>query len=182
MNLSYQPIFNYFDIKNKIKDILNNTIASKNNIENEIIITYIKWNENNNKIIWNKIKYNLKQFIIDYFLFDKINITYIKNKNNIIGYNISIIDKIIKLYFKSIILDKKLVKKSLNSDLSDYCIKKYNHNNNDEINFDFKYTDYIGIIINNQMDELYNLEYIIDPDSDRMILNLLANKIITNLK
>ena len=32
------------------------------------------------------------------------------------------------------------------------------------------------------MDELYNLEYIIDPDSDRMILNLLANKIITNLK
>ena len=106
MNLSYQPIFNYFDIKNKIKDILNNTIASKNNIENEIIITYIKWNENNNKIIWNKIKYNLKKFIFDYFLFDKINITYIKNKNNIIGYNISIIDKIIKLYFKSIILDK----------------------------------------------------------------------------
>jgi len=56
----------------------------------------------------------------------------------------------------------------------------YNYDN--DIKFDFKLTDYIGIIINNKTDELYNTNHINNYDSIKTIMTLLANKIIMNIK
>ena len=155
--MNNSPIFYSFDIKNKIKTILDKTINTNN--QSNIIITYITWNNNsnnNNNNIWNIIKDN----------------------NNIISYKIHVLKKIYILYFKTIILDSITVLDSLNKDFNNYCIQTNQTTDIDYIPFHFKLTDYISITFNNKTDELYKIQNINNYDSLKIILTLLANKIV----
>ena len=177
--MNNSPIFYSFDIKNKIKTILDKTINTNN--QSNIIITYITWNNNsnnNNNNIWNIIKNEIQHFIINNYIFDTISIDIIKENNNIISYKIHVLKKIYILYFKTIILDSITVLDSLNKDFNNYCIQTNQTTDIDYIPFHFKLTDYISITFNNKTDELYKIQNINNYDSLKIILTLLANKIV----
>ena len=91
MTILIDGFFNSFDVKNKIKTILNKAFHSNN--KNTIIITYIKWNTKNNKNIWDILKNDIKYFITNNYIFDNISINVIKNNNNITSYIINILNK-----------------------------------------------------------------------------------------
>ena len=177
--MNNSPIFYSFDIKNKIKTILDKTINTNN--QSNIIITYITWNNNsnnNNNNIWNIIKNEIQHFIINNYIFDTISIDIIKQNNNIISYEIHVLKKTYILHFKTIILDSITVLDSLNKEFDNYCIQTKKTTDIDYIPFHFKLTDYISITFNNKTDELYKIQNINNYDSLKIILTLLANKIV----
>lgn len=176
--MNQSPIFYSFDIKNKIKTILDKTLLTNNKFN--IIITYITWNNNTkiNNNLWNIIKNELKHFIINNYIFDNISIYITKKNNNINSYTINLLKKTYILHFKTIILDSKNVLDSLNKDFDNYCIQTKQTTDYDYIPFDFKLIDYISISFDNKTDELYNTNYITNYDSIKNIINLLSNKII----
>ena len=176
--MDQSPIFYSFDIKNKIKTILDKTLLTNNKFN--IIITYITWNNNTkiNNNLWNIIKNELKHFIINNYIFDNISIDITKKNNNITTYNIHSLKKTYILHFKTIILDSKTVLDSLNKDFDNYCIQTQQTTDYNYIPFHFKLTDYISISFDNKTDELYNTNHINNYDSIKNIINLLSNKII----
>ena len=179
MTILIDGFFNSFDVKNKIKTILNKAFHSNN--KNTIIITYIKWNTKNNKNIWDILKNDIKYFITNNYIFDNISINVIKNNNNITSYIINILNKTYILKFNTIILDDSSISNSLNNEFNNYCLEHYDENFSDNTKFDFKLNNYIGIIINNTTQELYNIDNITNYDSLKIIINLLNNKIIVNI-